>query len=105
MNVFVLLMWVTLFGVAALFIALALFVRAIVRQLEGIGGPATRFVRPDSYLSKIRLGVRAIDVQTGHIVPKATALNQTLSSIRDGLTAIDAGLAGVIRNVQRQEER
>ncbi|MCA1585700.1 MAG: hypothetical protein LC791_13350 [Acidobacteria bacterium] len=60
MNAFVLLMWITLIGVAALFIALALFIRAIVRELESIGGPATRFFRPVNYLSKIRLGLRAV---------------------------------------------
>ena len=105
MNTFVVLMWITLLGVAALFIALALFVRAIVRELESIGGPATRFVRPVNYLSKIRLGLRAIEVETGHIVPQVTQLNQTLTSIRDGLRTIDGSLAGVITNVQRQEQR
>jgi hypothetical protein len=105
MNTFTVLMTVTMIGVAALFIALALFVRAIVRELEGIGGPATRFVRPVNYLSKIRLGLRAIEVETGHIVPQVTHLNQTLTSVRDGLRAIDASLGGVITNVQRQEQR
>jgi hypothetical protein len=105
MNTFVILMMVTLLGVAALFIALALFVRAIVRELEGVGGPATRFVRPVNYLSKIRLGLRAIDVQTGHLAPQVTQLNQTLTSIRDGLRAVDASLAGTIAHVQRQEQR
>ena len=105
MNTLVVLMSVTLVGVAALFIALALFVRAIVRELEGIGGPATRFVRPVNYLSKIRLGLRAIEVETGYIVPQVTQLNQTLASIRDGLRAVDSSLAGIITNVQRQEQR
>jgi hypothetical protein len=105
MNIFIALMTVTLIGVAALFIALALFVRAIVRELEQIGGPATRFVRPVNYLSKIRLGLRAIEVHTGYIAPQVTQLNQTLTSIRDGLRAIDGSLAGVITNVQQQEHR
>lgn len=105
MNSFVILMIVTLIGVAGLFVALALFVRAIVRELEGIGGPATRFVRPVNYLSKIRLGLRAIEVHTGQIAPQVTQLNQTLGSIRDGLKAIDARLAGTIAHVQRQEPR
>jgi hypothetical protein len=105
MDTFVLLMWITLFGVAALFIALALYVRAIVIELENIGGPQSRFVRPDNNLAKIRLGLRAIEVETGHIVPQATQLNKTLTSIRDGLRAIDGSLAGTITNVQRQEGR
>lgn len=103
METFVVLMWITLIGVAALFVALGLFVRAIVQHLESIGGPATRFRRPVNYLSKIRLGLRAIEVETGHLAPQATQLNETLASIRDGLRAIDLRLAGVIANVQRQE--
>jgi hypothetical protein len=105
MNSFVMLMWVTLIGVAALFIALGLFLRAIVLQLEDIGGPTTRFVRPTNYLAKIRLGLRAIEVETGHLAPQATQLNKTLTTIRDGLRTIDGSLAGVIANVQRQEGR
>ena len=103
MHPFVLLMWVTLAGVVVLFVALALFVRAIVFQLENIGGPQTRWVRPVNYLAKIRLGLRAIEVETAHIGVQATSLNQTLIAIRDGLRAIDASLAGVIVNVQKQE--
>lgn len=105
MNLLVLLMWITVAGVAALFIALALYLRAIVRQLEEIGGPATRFYRPVNYLSKIRLGLRAIEVHTGHIAPQVTALNDTLAEIRDGLRVVDASLARVIGHVQRQEAR
>lgn len=105
MNTFVVLMVITVIGVAALFVALAIYVRLIVRQLESIGGPATRFFRPVNYLSKIRMGLRAIEVHTGHIGPQVTQLNTTLVSIRDGLRAIDASLAGVIAGVQRQERR
>lgn len=97
------LMWITVAGVVALFVALALFLRAIVRQLEHIGGPATRFFRPVNYLSKIRLGLRAIEVHTGHIAPQVTTLNTTLTSVRDGLRAIDASLGNTIASVQRQE--
>jgi hypothetical protein len=104
-NIFVVLMWMTFVGVLALFVALTLYVRAIVRELEQVGGPATRFFRPVNYLSKIRLGLRAIEVETGHIDPQVSALNATLLSIRDGLRAIDVSLGGVIDGVQRQEQR
>lgn len=97
-----LLMWLTVLGVVVLFVALILFVRTITRYLEAIGGPATRFYRPVNYLSKIRLGLRAIDVQTGHIAPQVTTLNGTLASIRDGLRAVDDGLAGAIAGIQKQ---
>ena len=63
------LMWLTVAGVVALFVALALYVRAISRELEEIGGPASRFYRPTNFLSKIRVGLRAIDVR--HYLAKA----------------------------------
>ena len=44
-------------------------------------------------------------MHTGHIAPQVTQLNQTLTSIRDGLRAIDASLADTIAHVQRQEQR
>jgi hypothetical protein len=105
MDVFVLLMWITLAGVVALFVALALYVRAISRELEEIGGPATRFYRPVNYLSKIRLGLRAIEVHTGHIAPQVSGLNGQFEAIRDGLRLIDGSLGQAIASVQRQERQ
>ena len=92
-------------SVAALFVALALFLRAIDRTLEDIGGPATRFVRPVNDLAKIRLGLRAIERQTDALAPYVTRVNDGLGAIRDGLRAIDANLAGVIAAVSRQARR
>jgi hypothetical protein len=99
---FVLLAVLSVIGVAALFVALALFLRAIDRTLEEIGGPATRFVRPVNYLAKIRLGLRAIERQTDALAPHVTRVNGGLGAIRDGLRAIDTHLAGVIAAVSRQ---
>ena len=101
----VLLMLVSVIGVAALFVALAFYLRAITRELEQVGGPATRFYKPVNFLSKIRLGLRAIEVETSHIVPQVTTLNASLTKVRDGLKVVDANLAGVIAAVQRQEGR
>jgi hypothetical protein len=92
-------------GVAALFVALALFLNAICRELETIGGPATRFFAPVNYLSKIRLGVRAIERQTDAIVPQVTRLNAGLTAIRDGLVVADGHLASTIAAVSRQGQR
>jgi hypothetical protein len=103
MNAMVLLAIISVIGAAALFVALALFLHAITRTLEDIGGPATRFVTPVNYLSKIRLGVRAIERQTDALAPNVTKLNTSLGTIRDGLKAMDANLAGVIAAVSRQE--
>lgn len=102
MNAFVVLAILSLVGAAALFVALALFLRAIDRTLEEIGGPTTRFVAPANYLGKIRLGVRAIERQTDALAPYVTKLNAGLGAIRDGLKAIDANLAGLIAAVSRQ---
>lgn len=102
MNVMVALTVISVGGVAALFVALALFLRAIALELEVIGGPATRFVAPVNYLSKIRLGLRAIEHQTDALGPAVIRLNGGLSTIRDGLRAIDANLATFIAAVSRQ---
>lgn len=102
MNAFVALALLSIIGAAALFIALAIFLRAIARVLEDIGGPATRFSAPVNFLSKIRLGVRAIEQQTGALGSYATKLNAGLGAIRDGLRAIDTGLAGLIAAVSQQ---
>lgn len=103
METMTLLTLISVAGAAALFIALALFLRAITRTLEDIGGPATRFESPVNYLSKIRFGVRAIEMQTGALAPNVVRLNGGLGAIAGGLAAIDANLGGVIENVSRQE--
>ena len=105
MNVMVVLAVVSVVGAAALFVALALFLRAIDGELETIGGPATRFVAPANYLAKIRLGVRAIERQTDALAPQVGRLNEGLTAIRDGLRAIDGNLARLIASVSRQERR
>lgn len=102
---FVLLTVLSIVGVAALFIALALFLFPLLRELESIGGPGARFRRPVNYLSKIRVGVRAIEVETGGLAPQVTKLNGGLGAIRDGLKAIDQNLGGVIAAVSKQGAR
>jgi hypothetical protein len=88
--------------VVALFGALALFLAAITSELETIGGEAKGYGARASFLSKIRLGLRAIEVETGNIPTQVTQLNATLTSIRDGLVVVDDNFAGVIANVSRQ---
>jgi hypothetical protein len=105
MNAMVLLAVISVAGAAALFVALALFLRAIDGELESIGGPATRFVAPANYLAKIRLGVRAIERQTDALAPQVGRLNEGLTAIRDGLRAIDGNLARLIASVSRQDRR
>lgn len=103
MSIFIWLTVASVAGVWALFIALALFLKAIDSTLEDIGGPRTRFYRPSNFLGKIRLGVRAIETQTAALGPAVVTLNGGLSAVRDGLKAIDHNLAGVIDAASRQE--
>ena len=103
MNTMTLLALISLVSVAALFIALATFLVLIAQQLENIGGAEIKlYGTRASFLSKIRLGVRAIEVQTAAIAPLVTKLNGGLSAIRDGLGAIDNNLGGVITAVSAQ---
>lgn len=103
MNPFVVLMVFSVLAVSALFLALALFLTLIASELEKIGGEDKGYGVKASFLSKIRLGVRAIETQTGMIAPQVTKLNGTLTQIRDGLVVVNVNLAGVITAVSAQE--
>ena len=77
--------------------ALALYLYQIIQLLERIGG------EPDSYLAKLRLGLRAIETETGHLPVQVTKLNQGLSAVAEGLQVADQHLAGTIDAVVRQK--
>ena len=92
--------WLTLASVvaaAALCIALATFLTLILRELQPTGGT------PVSFLAKIRVGLRAIEVETGNIPREVTRLNGGLAAIRDGLVVVDANLGSLATSLQRQE--
>jgi len=84
---------------AALFIALAVFLVLILRQLGPTGGHGT------SFLAKIRLGLRAIEIETGHIPTEVTQLNSGLGAIRNGLVVVDGNLARLGDGLVRQGGR
>jgi len=84
---------------AALFIALAVFLVLILRQLGPTGGNGT------SFLAKIRLGLRAIEIETGHIPTEVTQLNSGLGAIRNGLVVVDGNLARLGDGLVRQGGR
>ncbi len=105
MNTFTLLMLLSVIAASALFIALGVFLVKISNVLEWVGGKTRIYGEQASFLSKIRLGVRAIEVQTGALAPQVTTLNAGLSGVRDGMRAIDTNLAGVIAAVVRQGEK
>ncbi len=103
MNTMTLLALISVVGASALFIALVLFLHQITQELERIGGSKKAgYGLAASFLSKIRLGVRAIEVQTGGLAPQVIQLNAGLTAVRDGMVAIDGNLDGVIANVSAQ---
>jgi len=82
----VLLMLLSVLAVVLLVGALIFFLRQIVGVLDRVGG------EPVSYLAKIRMGVRAIEVETSHLPVQVTALNDQLAKIAGGLRAVDEAL-------------
>lgn len=91
----------TLLSVTAVLLLLAALIVYLIRittVLNRIGR------RPDSYLAKIRMGVRAIEVETGHLPGQVTRLNQGLQGIAGGLEAVDQRLVATARAAIRQEE-
>lgn len=96
MHPFVLLMVLSVLGVVALFGALAYYLFALIDLLGRVGGS------PTSFLAKIRMGVRAIEVETGHLPTEVTTLNGGLSAVRDGLVQIDENLEALIGAVSTQ---
>ncbi|MCA1559977.1 MAG: hypothetical protein LC804_06835 [Acidobacteria bacterium] len=97
MNTVVWLMIASVVAASTLFMALAVFLILILREL----GPTGETGR--SFLAKIRLGLRAIEIETGHIPKEVTKLNSGLAAIRDGLGAVDANLGRLAAGIQRQE--
>ena len=77
--------------------ALIFFLVRIVRVLDRVGG------EPTSYLAKIRMGVRAIEVETGHLPEEATVLNSHLGEILGGLKAVDDALVATAGTAANQE--
>ncbi len=94
--------WLALASVAAasaLFIALAVFLVLILNELVPTGGSTT------SFLAKIRLGLRAIEIETGHIPGEVPPLNLGLAQIAHGLQAVDRNLGRLAAALQQQEGR
>ena len=99
MNTMVLLTLLSVIAASALFIALALFLVLILRELSATGATGV------SFLAKIRMGLRAIEIETGHIPKEVTKLNTGLSAVRDGLVVVDGNLARLTSAVLKQEAR
>jgi uncharacterized protein YoxC len=83
--------------VVIFFAVLAVYLLQIARTLEKIGG------KGDSFLAKLRLGLRAIEAETGHLPREVTQLNAGLTAVAGGLQQVDAHLVQTIEAVVKQQ--
>lgn len=94
--------YLTFFSAIATLFFLAVVATAlvqIVHLLEDIGG------KGDSYLAKLRLGLRAIERETSHLPGAAPAINQGLETTAKGLMDVDDTLGNLHSALQAQGGR
>jgi len=77
--------------------ALIILVSSILNLLVNIGGNG------NSYLAKLRLGLRAIETETGHLPVQVTKLNESLTKTGDGLKVLNTHLEGTIQAALKQK--
>ncbi|MEQ9424329.1 MAG: hypothetical protein RJQ09_07940 [Cyclobacteriaceae bacterium] len=94
----VLLMTITIIAVVALVLTLVINLHRIHKTLMKIGGAG------DSYLAKLRLGLRAIESETGHLPTEVTKLNEGLTQTADGLKGVNDSLAQSINSALKQKK-
>ncbi len=94
---FTLLMILTVLLVLLFVGALIYFVANIHRLLVNIGGNG------NSFLAKLRLGLRAIETETGHLPVQVTKLNGTLTNTGAGLKVVNGHLEGTIQAALKQK--
>ena len=82
--------------VLAVLLVVAFALIKISGVLRSIGGT------PTSYLAKLRMGLRAIESETGHLTPNVVNLNAGLTQIAGGLEAVDGHLIGTINSAVKQ---
>ena len=83
--------------VVVFFLVLAYALIKISGVLRSIGGT------PTSYLAKLRLGLRAIESETGHLTPNVVSINEGLTQVAGGLKAVDGHLVDTINAAVQQE--
>ena len=93
----ILLMIITILAVLALVFVLITSLSSINKSLGHIGGNG------DSFLAKLRLGLRAIETETGHLPTEVTKLNAGLTQIGEGLKAVDDSLVQSINAALKQK--
>ena len=87
----------TILAVLLLVVVLVTYLTRIIDLLNHIGGAG------DSYLAKLRLGLRAIETETGHLPVEVTKLNDALSKTSDGLVVVNKNLEDTIEAVVSQK--
>lgn len=97
MELSTILILATAVAVLAFFLVVAFALLRIDPMLEAIGGSG------DSYLAKLRLGLRAIERETSHLPAAAPRINDGLAALADGLTAVDATLGHAYAAIEAQE--
>lgn len=93
----VILMIITILAVLLLVFVLVKYLNEIIDVLTSIGGNGK------SYLAKLRVGLRAIETETGHLPTEVTKLNGTLVDVAEGLKVVDDELAKSITAALNQK--
>ena len=94
---YTILMLLTIVLVLILVFALIIIVTQIRILLVSIGGDGR------SFLAKLRLGLRAIETETGHLPVQVTKLNETLSNTVAGLKVVNNHLEETIQAALKQK--
>jgi hypothetical protein len=97
MDLSTILILATAIAVLVFFLVIAFALLKIDPELEAIGGNG------DSYLAKLRLGLRAIERETSHLPAAAPRINDGLGALAGGLTAVDATLGQAYASLVAQE--
>ena len=92
-----LLMLASAIAVLGFFLVIALALLRIDPLLEAIGG------RGDSYLAKLRLGLRAIERETSHLPMAVPRINAGLGDLAGGLMAVNATLGEAYSSLVAQK--
>jgi hypothetical protein len=93
-----LLMIITILEVLALVAVLITSLGKISNSLNHIGGAG------DSFLAKLRLGLRAIETETSHLPREVIRLNEGLAKTGEGLKAVEDSIAQSVESSQKQEK-
>lgn len=91
----VLLTTLTCLAAVLLLVVVAVNLVRIIGALEMVGGT------PTSWLAKIRLGLRAIETETGQLAPLVTNLNTGLGALDGGLRQVESDLSVAVTSLRK----